>query len=419
MRILTAIVAPPHLSVSGAARAAERLSLELTRSCDVTVASMMPASAWDRSLVHVPVRTWLPAALRCPGLPNRARTPFYRSDIPELIQPRKFDLVHIHNPMPAMEMNRIAAACRRAGVPYVVSTHGFQEIDSGPAVYGFGPVRRLLWDRLVYRPVARATAAADAVLLLSDADRRVVRRMGSVGCQQFVVPNGVEAPRPQTEDVVSSVMSKFGVSERPAAGITCMFLANHTPNKGLPVLFAALASLTIPFLLIVAGERRQGVNYAGFESALRHGQRAIFTGRLLDEEVTALMRRSDIFVFPSLADTLPLVVQEALAAGLPVIASAVGGIPRQIDRTCGLLVPPGDAKALARAVRTLADNRAALRAMSAAARRRALALPHWRGCADLALDAYRTVLEGRASRRRTTARKAPGAASEPTVEVAS
>ena len=416
MRVLAAIVAPPHLSVSGAARAAERLSVELARTCEIAVASMMPDTTWDRAVAHMPVQSWLPADFGLARLPNKYRTPFYRSDIADLILPGEFDLVHIHNPMPAMEMHRIARACRHAGTPYVVSTHGFQEVDAGRTIYRFGPARRFLWDALVYRPVARATAAAEGVLLLSEEDRRVVRRMGFAGASVFVVPNGVE-PRPcLAPATVATVLHRFGIEEHGPGQITCMFLANHTPNKGLTVLFEAFASLDIPFLLVVGGERRSGIDYEGFSESLGEGQRVIFTGHLLDIEVAALMRRSDLFVFPSLADTLPLVVQEALAARLPVVASAIGGIPRQIDRSCGILVPPGDAAALAEAVRRLAADPRMLRAMTGAAERRGRALPDWGECAELALAAYSAVLLSRRSPRRMFGTKVPGSASEPAIE---
>ena len=84
------------------------------------------------------------------------------------------------------------------------------------------------------------------------------------------------------------------------------------------------------------------------------------TGRLSDAEVGALMRRADLFVFPTLADTLPLVVFEAMAQAVPVLASAVGGIPYQIDPGCGQLVPPNDAAALAAAIERLVQDRARL-----------------------------------------------------------
>jgi glycosyltransferase involved in cell wall biosynthesis len=65
----------------------------------------------------------------------------------------------------------------------------------------------------------------------------------------------------------------------------------------------------------------------------------------------------DIFVFPSLQESFPYAVLEAMASGLPIIASNVGGIPEQIeDRETGLLVPPSDSRAIAESIISLLDN---------------------------------------------------------------
>jgi glycosyltransferase involved in cell wall biosynthesis len=85
-----------------------------------------------------------------------------------------------------------------------------------------------------------------------------------------------------------------------------------------------------------------------------------------------LYAQADVFVLPTLADCFPLVVQEALAAGLPVVATAVGAIGEAVlDGVTGLLVPPGDARALAGAVYTLAQDPALRASMGAAGRRMA------------------------------------------------
>jgi glycosyltransferase involved in cell wall biosynthesis len=167
--VLAAIVTPPHLSVSGAGRAAERLSAALASRCRMTVASMMPQATHDRAVRHLPVRVGLPPGPPWLRIPRRYRTPFYRSDIAASIRPGAYDVVHLHNPMPALELRRIATACRRASIPYVVSTHGFNEIAAGSAVYGFGALRRLMWRLLIYRPVAQVVRRADAVLMRTTA----------------------------------------------------------------------------------------------------------------------------------------------------------------------------------------------------------------------------------------------------------
>ena len=103
---------------------------------------------------------------------------------------------------------------------------------------------------------------------------------------------------------------------------------------------------------------------------LRRGRLEIrFVPFLTDPRQVALhYQAADIFVHAARADTFPTTVLEALSSGLPVAASAVGGIPEQIlPGQTGLLVPPGDATALARALGTLAGNAELRRNMGASA----------------------------------------------------
>ena len=158
-----------------------------------------------------------------------------------------------------------------------------------------------------------------------------------------------------------------------------------------------------PYLLIVGGEQRDGIDYAAAVRACNQNQKVVLTGRLEDTEVAPLFRRSDLFVFPTLADTLPLVVLEAMSHGLPVIASNVGGIPFQIaPPECGQLVPAGDALALATAINSLADDPASLRSMSQSARARVAAEFTWESSAQRALAGYERVLQRRGQHHRAT-----------------
>src|ERR1700742_2586587 len=291
MKVLTAIVAPPHMSASGAARAAEKLSMALSAYASVTVASMLPKQHPESPVIHHEVRTNLPWGLPWSWLPKRYRTLFYRSDIGDIIRRGGYDLVHLHNPMPALEMARVAAACRESGTPYVVSTHGFNEVANGLRVYGFGPLRRWVWRNLVYRPVAWVVRGAAAVLLLSPADAEIIRAMGARDAEIYTIPNGVELAKEADPVLDAATLKKFGLdggqSGQPTTPLTCMFLANHTPNKGLTVLMHAFQSLELPFLLIIGGEQRPGIDYDGFVRSLKKGQRAIVTGRLEDHEIPA------------------------------------------------------------------------------------------------------------------------------------
>jgi len=404
MRVLAAVVVPPHMSASGGSRAAELLSLSLADTCDITIANMMRKPVVDPGrgrARRLPVNSWLPPLLPWSRLPNRYSTLFYRSDLPAIVRDGNFDLVHIHNPMPALEMERVARACLVSGVPYVVSTHGFNEIANGGEIYGFDPLRRLMWKHLVQGPVSRVVARASGVFALSPADFDIVRGLGYAGQELSIVANGVDAPGAPAPGADAEALARMDIPvERTPGEIACMFLANHTPNKGLPVLLDAFAALKRPYLLIVAGEKREGVDYERYARACGPGQRIVVTGRLSDGEVQAAMRRSDLFVFPTLADTFPLVVLEAMSNGLPVLATRVGGIPHQLDGGCGRLVEPGDPEALRAAVDELAADPARLADMGRNAKSRAAARFTWAKAAEDALAGYRRILSARPLGRR-------------------
>ncbi len=95
-----------------------------------------------------------------------------------------------------------------------------------------------------------------------------------------------------------------------------------------------------------------------------------FLGERPKEEVAALMRAADLFVLPSLAENLPVVLIEAMASGLPAVATRVGGVPEMLEAGDGVLVEPGDASALAAAIRTAAERAFDPGAMAARARER-------------------------------------------------
>lgn len=405
-RVLAAIVVPPHLSVSGGARAAELLSGALSAHCAISVASMLDAPggapgggpmAEGEGPARLAVRTWLPGPLPWQRLPHRYRTLFYRSDIAGHVARGGYDLVHIHNPMPALEMARVADACRRAGTPYVVSTHGFNEVANGRDIYGFGWMQRQVWQRLVEEPVRHVVRHAAGMFVLSPADTPIVQAMGFTGTP-MVVTNGVAPPPPAEWARDALALAALGIEAREAdATPMFFFLANHTPNKGLPVLLEAFARLERPFLLVVGGERRGGVDYGGAIRACRPGQRIVVTGRLDDAAVHALFRRADAFVFPTLADTFPLAVLEAMSHGLPVVASRVGGIVHQIDSECGVLVPPGDAASLSASIGGLIAMPDRMAAMGQIARARVAASFTWARAAEQAMAGYQAVLRSHQS----------------------
>lgn len=394
MKILAAIVIPPHLSASGAVNAAIALSNALTRHCEIDVAMMATESSETRrgNLRVMHRKSTNPLAFTARWLPNKYRTLFYRSDISALV--KDYDLVHIHNPLPALEMERIARACLHARVPYVVTTHGFVEVLGIQSAYQLGLLESLGGRWFVTRPVEFVVKHAHRICCLAPQDLALLSERGRPSDQLVVIPNGVSREfyeQPSVEHV-AAVCRKFDLPVEKSPMIpVCFFLANHTRNKGLDILLEAFAHSTTPYCLVVGGKKRD-YDYAGYSARTKANQRIVFTDSLTDQEIRCLHHYAELFVFPSRADTLPLVVLEAMAAGRPVLSTLVGGIPFQIDDTCGRLVAPENPVALRLAFEELCLDRERLKEMGQAGLRKVRAEFDWERSAELTMHVYRKAL---------------------------
>jgi glycosyltransferase involved in cell wall biosynthesis len=132
-----------------------------------------------------------------------------------------------------------------------------------------------------------------------------------------------------------------------------LLVALLVPIKGVPYLLEALAILREKcddFVLDIVGD---GPNRSEYEELTRKlGLQDVvrFHGLKSKQEVADFMRQADIFVLPSEWENLPCVIIEAMASGLPVVATNVGGIPEMVSDEVGILVQPGDARDLAEAL---------------------------------------------------------------------
>ena len=124
------------------------------------------------------------------------------------------------------------------------------------------------------------------------------------------------------------------------------------------------------------------------------GDRVIFTDFTSLKELRALYQSATLFVFPTRADTLPLVILEAMASRLPVVSTTVGGIPYQVSPETGVLVLPGEPGALATALNGLVADSARSAAMGLAGRRVVERRFRWDGSAGAAMRVYDHVLSG-------------------------
>jgi glycosyltransferase involved in cell wall biosynthesis len=214
-------------------------------------------------------------------------------------------------------------------------------------------VRRVL-DRLIARRIASIAAVSGYVRERNQA------RFGLPPDRLVVISNGVSLER--FRPVVLP-----GKHER----LRVLAVANLIRHKGIDVLLRALARMQRRDVeLEIAGDGPEAAALKELASALGLTERVRFLG--LRSDVQDLLARTDIFVHPATwAEAFGFTITEAMAAGVPVIATRTGGIPEiVVDAESGLLVPPGAVDELAAALDRLANDESLRDRLGQAARRR-------------------------------------------------
>jgi len=225
---------------------------------------------------------------------------------------------------------------RRFRIPLVVTEH-----------YSVFP-RRLLVPREVQK-AERAFRSAKWVLPVSQVLRQAIEAYG-ITAHFRVVPNAVDVSLFYPDRENKTV-------RRPQHGL--LWVGALIPLKGLDHLLRALAQLRrqrVDWQLDIIGDGPQRSEYERLATELGLAEGVTFHGYKPKLEVAEFMRRADLFVLSSLFETFSAVCAEALASGLPVLATRCGGPEDFIGEDVGRLVPPGDSDALARALSEMLDN---------------------------------------------------------------
>lgn len=240
-------------------------------------------------------------------------------------------------------------------------------------------------------PLRLVTQRAAAAVAVSEAVRERLAAHGIRPRELTLIPNGLD-------------LAAFPLAPPPPPGrpFTAAFLGRLTEEKGILVLLEAahLFLKTPKVRLVVAGDGplREAVE----EAARRHGSRLAYLGHRQD--VRAVYHAADAVLIPSLSEGQSLTALEAMACGLPVVASQAGGLPEiVVEGETGVLVPPGDARALADALLDLASDRDRARALGASGRRRVEQEFGIDRMLERLIEVYRGVLEGARGKSRPPA----------------
>ena len=184
---------------------------------------------------------------------------------------------------------------------------------------------------------------------------------------------------------------------RPSGGTTLRLLCvgSLTARKGHATLFDALGQLADrDWRLVCAGSvTRDPALAAGLRARIgRPGlrDRIVLSGELGPEELATQYSNCDLFVLASELEGYGMVLTEALARGIPIVATTAGAIPDTVAPGAGILVPPGDSAALARALASGMDDRSVLTGLTEAALAARTALPGW----DRTAERFAAALAG-------------------------
>jgi len=275
-----------------------------------------------------------------------------------------------------------------SGTPLVMSVEGLEEFEvpSGPKRWAYAPFRRRM---------RRAAAAADAVISTDAALQPVVEKHLAIPAdRQVMIPNAVDP----------EVCRELGDTRHGRQLLETMGLGAAAPlflsvgrielNKGFDVLVAALAraSRQLPerwaWVLVGNGPQRAAIEAAAASAGI--GGHVRFAGALTDRDLHSIAEVADWFVHPTRYEGSSIVTLEAMAHGLPVIASRAGGLPDKVhDGTSGYLVAPGDVGALAEALARAPSVDGP--AMGEAGRRSCEEKFSWDAVIDRYIDVYRRV----------------------------
>jgi glycosyltransferase involved in cell wall biosynthesis len=239
---------------------------------------------------------------------------------------RPVDVLHAHVHGAAWTATLVAGIAR---LPVVVSEHSSEWAATG---IGAGALRRA---RISFRRAA-------LVCPVSEYLRARIEALG-IRAKFRVVPNAVDT-------------GLFAPGERSPGPPRMLVVASLQPAKGIPQLLEAVRGLPGDAVVDVVGDGPQRSEYEELARSAGPAHRITFHGYLPKPAVAELMRGASFLVLPSLGENLPVAVLEAMACGLPVVATRVGGVPELVDHENGLLVEPGSAEALRAGIERMLDG---------------------------------------------------------------
>ena len=259
-------------------------------------------------------------------------------------------------------------------IPYIVSLRGGD-------VPGFRPYDFALYHRMI-APLLRLVWRNAADVVANSNGLRALAIHFEPNTPILVIPNGID-------------LQRFKPGKREWLPPRLLFVGRIVYQKGLDLLFSALGELRhLPWELWLAGDGAQREHLTNLAKRLEIAERGHFLGWQSKEGLTHLYRQANLFIFPSRHEGMPNAVLEAMASGLPVVASRIAGNEELvIPGETGLLVEPGDVTSLRNALRDLIPDAKRREEMGIQARRRVEKFYDWQSVSDQYLELMKRAME--------------------------
>ncbi|NPA47830.1 MAG: glycosyltransferase family 4 protein [Thermococci archaeon] len=288
---------------------------------------------------------------------------------------RKYDVIHGQHAFTPLALKFVAAG-RKVGAATLLTTHSINFENS--------PLLRLL-SRITYPYYKYQLSNPHRIIAVSRAAKTFIKRFTKVPVE--VIPNGVNT------GLFHDGWDKEGLKDELGLdGEVILYVGRIDPRKGLNVLIEAMRN--VEGTLVVAGAGKNLGKMVRTAELLGVRNRVRFLGHVSYDKLPRLYGASDVFVLPSVSEAFGIVLLEAMASGVPVIGTRVGGIPEIIDG-CGLLVPPNDSSALADAINSIINNQHLAAKLGRLGKSKVDRVYSWKKVVERIVSIYVDVLDGR------------------------
>ena len=261
----------------------------------------------------------------------------------EIVESEKYDIVHCHTPMGGVIGRLASRGLRKNGTKVIYTAHGFHFCKGAP---------KINW--LIYYPVERFMARyTDVLITMNKEDADIARNFKCK--ERYSIPGiGFDIAKFKNVEVdMAKKREELGILEEEFAIISVGDLTKRKNHQSVIKAISKLDSSNIKYIICGKGVLEHELKQLCLENKL--SEKVIFLEYRTD--INEILKSSDVFVFPSLHEGLAIAGLEAMAAGVPVVASNRRGVSDYcIDEKTALLCEPMDSECIARSIIRIRDE---------------------------------------------------------------